>query len=99
MKRLALNMAAVILAPSQFSSFNLTDMNRAKMRTAWQDDPIAWAEIDSLCDLFEAELTLDPTHGADHYYNPIDAHPAWGRGNQFWTETAVIGNHVFGTCP
>jgi spore germination cell wall hydrolase CwlJ-like protein len=91
--------AAVILHPLQFSSFNLTDANRHKMLTAWQDDPAGWGAVDGICELFEAGFTRDPTNGADHYYNPETVQPSWGRGNHFWNETAVIGRHVFGKCP
>jgi len=89
--------ATVILRPRAFSSFNATDKNRPKLLSAWQDDPAGWGAVDAICEL--ANNVVDPTGGANHYYNPDIATPIWGRGHQDWQETWVHGHHVFGRCP
>lgn len=86
----------VMLAPAQFSSFNPGDPNRAKLLTAFVDDPAGWSAADTVATLFEGNATRDPTLGATHFYNPAAAHPAWGRGSIDWQETVVIRNHAFG---
>ena len=91
----------IILHPKRFSSLNADDPNRALLLTACDRDRPAWIVADAICSLFEAGCTTDPTHNANHYYNPkaCDPQPAWGRGSPDWQETAVIGDHVFGRCP
>jgi spore germination cell wall hydrolase CwlJ-like protein len=93
------SMKAVILHPKRFSSFNENDPNRDKLMSAYREDPLQWMVCDVICELHEARVTSDPTVGADHYYNPAVAQPAWGRGAPDWKEGPVIGHHVFGNCP
>jgi len=38
----------------------------------------------------------DPTHGADHYFNPSLASPSW---KDKCEKTETIGNHEFYKCP
>jgi len=88
---------AEILRPWQFSSFNADDPNRPKMMTAAADDPLSWAAIDAICELFELGYTNDPSQGASHYYvEKMKNPPEWGRGHADWKETVVLGRHVFG---
>jgi spore germination cell wall hydrolase CwlJ-like protein len=91
----------IILHPYRFSSLNAGDPNRALLLDAYAREPKTWAVIDTVCSLFESGFTIDPTHGANHYYNPkaCDPQPKWGRGSPDWQETAIIGDHVFGRCP
>jgi N-acetylmuramoyl-L-alanine amidase len=84
------------LRPLQFSCFNANDPNRSAMLQAHSNSPAAWAACDAVCELCEAGLLDDPTHGATHYYRPDVCSPVWGRGHDGWHETAVIGHHVFG---
>jgi spore germination cell wall hydrolase CwlJ-like protein len=89
----------IILHPKRFSSLNQDDPNRGLLLTACDRDRPAWIVADAVCSLFEANVTLDPSRGANHYYNPAVAQPKWGRGDPAWQELAVIGDHVFGRCP
>jgi len=82
------------LRPAQFSSFNLIDVNRARLLLAYKNDPSSWARCETIVELLP--YTTDPTHGADHYYAFDSVTPAWGRGNPAWLETTEIGAHVFG---
>jgi N-acetylmuramoyl-L-alanine amidase len=91
--------AEVILAPHQFSSFDPQNSQRGRLLLSDTLDPRSWAAADAVAALQEAHATVDPTLGADHYYNPSVDHPAWGRGNPEWKETITIGHHVFGNCP
>lgn len=93
------SMKAVVLKPERFSSFNDDDPNRAKMLTAWKDDPQGWDRVNTVCELYEGRGTVDVTEGSNHYYNPGVVQPSWGRGSPDWQEKTVIGHHVFGRCP
>lgn len=86
----------IILARKQFSWTNDGDPNRDQVLDAWKKDPGGWLRADVLAFLLEHGLTIDPSHGATHYYNPHVSQPAWGRGHDGWRELAVIGRHVFG---
>lgn len=87
----------IILAHRQFSWTE--DKQRAKALLAHRLDPTSWERADTVADLIESGDPYDPTNGADHYYNPKVATPAWGRGHPEWHETAQLGNHIFGVCP
>lgn len=98
----------VILAPWQFSIFNANDPNRELLLKAnkWERD--AWIQADAVCELLEAGMTSDPTHGATHYTTAV----LWGRepmnpSKPKWFEApfledgttkelARLGDHVFG---
>lgn len=97
--RKALDEKQAILFPARFSAFNKNDPNRGLMLTAHMEDRPTWKVIDAVCELFEGGDTLDPSLGADHYYNGEQAQPVWGRGHKDWKETRVIGHHIFGVCP
>lgn len=85
------------LRDRQFSCFNPEDPNRAKLLTAWVEDPAAWRVCDAVAELFERVDMIDPTHGASHYYvEKMPNPPAWGRGHKDWRETIIEGAHVFG---
>ena len=84
------------LRPLQFSCFNDDDPNRAKLLTAFKDDPQTWAMVDAVCTLFEQGCTLDPTLGADHYYVEGQVAPPWGAGHPGWKDHGKIGRHRFG---
>jgi spore germination cell wall hydrolase CwlJ-like protein len=87
--------AWVCLAPRQFSCWNESDPNRAKLLMLRDDQcrgqvGVALSVLDG--------LVADPTHGADHYHtiNP----PAWASAwPPDWApsmrETARFGGHVF----
>ena len=83
----------------QFTSFDPRDPNRDKLLVGWKEDPASWAACEAVYDLHDAGLTSDPTHGADHYYNPSIAKPAWGAGSKDWQDRGMIGNHRYGVCP
>lgn len=101
------DMRTVILAPWQFSCFNVNDPNRDKMLVAHKLDPVSWERADTVADLFEAGLTSDPSHGADHYVtlslwnrDALDPEsPQWFEAPLIaatrTTEVARYGHHVF----
>lgn len=97
----------IALAPWQFSCFNENDPNREKLLDLWQTDPASWERADTVADLFESGLTLDPTGGATHYCTrALWDVPRLANGRARWHDsveiasgrtrlTTVIGNHVF----
>lgn len=87
----------VILRRNQFSGFNHGAKDRIWMLAAWKDDPHGWLYVERAIAL--TRIGSDPTHGANHYFNPALATPVWGRGSPFWEEHCVIGHHCFGRCP
>lgn len=83
-------LASVCLWKMQFSCWNTEDVNRVKMATLPEDDPI----LANLKTFLNNALsgTPDPTQGATHYYaasmpNP----PPWAQNKAF----LQIGNHRF----
>lgn len=92
------SMKAEALRRKQFSCFNEDDPNRAGMLFAHSAKPATWAECALVVELFLANVTLDPTKGATHYFvTKMDHPPAWGPGHADWVEHIVIGHHTFGT--
>jgi len=88
-----------ILKPWAFSGFNDVAV-RERMLHAAEKDPAGWAMCVAIFELWQQKgCPVDVTLGADHYYNPDVASPAWGRGHADWEETIVHGHHVFGKCP
>lgn len=101
------NLRGVFLQRAQFSCFNQYDPNRAKLLDLWKSDPVTWERADTVADLFESGLTLDPTMGATHYCTEA----LWGRDDPtlpfHWYSRQEIdagrtvrlrqfGHHVFG---
>lgn len=87
--------AAVCLAPWQFSCWNESDPNRAKLLVLREDQ--CRREIGVASNVLDG-LVPDPTNGADHYHT-IDP-PAWAEAwPPTWApsmrETARFGGHVF----
>jgi spore germination cell wall hydrolase CwlJ-like protein len=67
----------VILKPLQFSIFNATDPNQHKLKEPLRyDSQDAWEECAIAAQLVYADLVLDPTHGADHYFSGEKV-PSW----------------------
>lgn len=91
-----LTVGKVILKPLQFSWTMETDPNRVKVMDAWEQDHDGWLKADVIAWLAGHGLTVDPTKGSTHYYNPATASPKWGRGYSGWDERAQIGRHIFG---
>jgi hypothetical protein len=71
-----------IAAPGQFMGYN----PRSQALGEAQLGPIL-ANIDPVI----SGQAPDPTHGADHFYNPALANPSWGQGQQ----GQDIGHHRF----
>lgn len=98
----------VILAPWQFSSFNMDDPNREKLLMPVTHSSAAiWTECYDIADSVLRGSTPDPTNGANHYCtvslwnNPTPP----GHKVQWYheieivsertVETARVGRHVF----
>jgi spore germination cell wall hydrolase CwlJ-like protein len=82
--------ASACLRPLQFSCWNATDPNRARLTAVTREDP----QFRIACEVAAAVLDgglADPTNGATHYHE-ASIHPAWAEGQ---TPTARIGRHVF----
>ena len=58
---------AAALQTWQFSCFNFSDPNRAKLLTLWKTDPGTWERADTVLDLLASGYATDPTGGATHY--------------------------------
>jgi hypothetical protein len=98
----------VLLQRAQFSCFNPYDPNRDKLLDLWRSDPVTWERADTVADLFERGLTIDPTLGSTHYSTKAIWGRAGGPGPPFaWYSQAEIdagrtvalalyGSHVFG---
>lgn len=98
---------AEILRPWQFSCFNANDPNRAKLLDAPTIDPASWERADTVVDLFESGLVLDPSRGATHYvvaslWNRDPLNPAsikWFEAPEIAARRTVelvrLGHHVF----
>lgn len=86
-KRWPTTMAAVVLQPWQFSSFNHTDVNATLF-------PVA-TDVNFLrcCEVIDAPGISDPTIGATlyHSYHPGDPHwPAWATQDKFTTQIGAF---------
>ena len=87
------DMSSVITAPKQFSLWNAGDPAGDTARKLDPSSP-AYQKIGSIYDGVMSGQISDPTGGADHYYNPKAASPAWGP--QLAQQNDVtIGNHRF----
>jgi len=71
--------ADVVLAPNQFSGVNGDEWNKF-MNNNLDDNEQGYAkEALRVARQVMGGLVDDPTGGADHYYNPDLASPAWGK--------------------
>ena len=84
-------LAAVCLAPFQFSCWNVGDPNRKLLVALRDDDATLQLAMAALADALEPGAA-DPTHGATHYYADGLEMPGWTAG---LTPTAHIGHHLF----
>lgn len=83
--------AAIVLAPQQFSCWNTDSPRRAVVATAEQRG--VWrACMRAAASAYLFPYDNDPTHGANHFLNPELAHPSWYDRAKV---TVVIGNHAF----
>lgn len=85
----------VIRSPKQFSMWNPGDP-AGPMAMNTPVDSAVYKRAAAIVDLAMSGKLADPTNGADHYYNPNDASPAWGPG---MTNQNKIGSHLFGNTP
>lgn len=106
-----LSLKAIALQPWQFSCFNPNDPNRPALLDLHKSDPISWERADTVCDLFERGLTVEPIKRATHYCTAA----LWGRAPRdpakpLWFEAPEIaagrtrkvaewGHHVFAEAP
>lgn len=79
----------VCLQPWQFSCWNDTDPNHSLLINL-SDDQIALQREIALAVLSGAQV--DPTGGAQYYFNPSVVTPSWANG---MTKMAAIGHHDF----
>lgn len=75
----------------QFSCWDETDPNRAKLLTVTDADP-QFREALTLAGCLVADHLPDLTSGADHYYDWHSKRPAWAQGRFY---KCTIGNHAF----
>lgn len=69
----------VCLKPWQFSSWNKTGPNRAKIMAVKDTDP-QFAVALALADLAFNDELVDVTNGADSYFDTSIALPSWAKG-------------------
>lgn len=95
--RFGKTIAAVCLAPKQFSCWNRDDPTFVRMVTVESPDPAYVAAL-AAAGLVLTERMPDPTLGADHYFTVAAPRegmpwpPAWSRAMK---RTVTIGDHVF----
>lgn len=75
----------------QFSCWNGSDANRAKILTVTNADP-QFREALVLAGCLVADHLPDLTGGADHYYDHRGPVPSWAKGRAY---RCVIGHHTF----
>lgn len=80
----------VCLKPWQFSCWNQTDPNRAKIEAVGMDNRVFRTCV-RIARRAVAGVIADPTGGATHYH-VRDLAPPWSRGR---VPAAEIGGHVF----
>ncbi|WP_395495840.1 cell wall hydrolase [Acetobacter sp. KSO5] len=85
------DVAGVCQAYAQFSCWDATDPNRAKLLTVTNADP-QFREALVLAGCLMADHLPDLTGGADHYYDRRGATPYWAKGAFY---RCTIGNHAF----
>lgn len=85
------SIASVCQAPAQFSCWNASDPNRAKLLAVTAADP-QFAAAQKIAAAATQGTLLDITEGADHYYAAAIPAPAWAKGR---TPTIQIGRHLF----
>ncbi|MBI1775213.1 MAG: cell wall hydrolase [Proteobacteria bacterium] len=83
--------ASACTAPRQFSCWNASDPNRAKLLAVTAIDP-QFHDATRIAEETIGGARADPTNGADHYFEKSIPVPDWARGK---TPTATIGHHVF----
>ena len=94
----------VITSPSQFSAFNKNDPNRAyienPLHTGKAIDKEAWEHAFQIAEKVVKNEILDPTQGANHYYDDSINPPPWAKDkepcfsityiNQFGKQTKIF---------
>lgn len=89
-KRWPNTLAEVCGQPYQFSCWNKSDPNRAKMQAVTEADP-QFAKARAIATVAAMGKLNDPTNGANHYHHKAVA-PPWSKGQ---TPVAKIGQHHF----
>jgi spore germination cell wall hydrolase CwlJ-like protein len=89
-KRFRATIREICQQPWQFSCWNASDPNRAKILAASSADPVFADCIEVARRVLDDEAD-DPTHGAD-FYCVSSLTPNWARGHQ---PCAKIGRHSF----
>ncbi|WP_281700679.1 cell wall hydrolase, partial [Acetobacter malorum] len=85
------DVAGVCQAHAQFSCWDATDPNLAKLLTVTNAEP-QFREALVLAGCLVADHLADLTGGADHYYDHRGPVPSWAKGRAY---RCVIGHHTF----
>lgn len=85
------DIAGACQAHAQFSCWDATDPNRAKLLTVTDADP-QFREALTLAGCLVAAHLPDLTNGSDHYYDLRSKRPAWAQGRFY---KCTIGHHAF----
>ena len=83
--------SGVCLQPKQYSCWNKTDGNRAKMLALTTSDAM-FRECLQIAEGVVSGTISDPTRGCDHYYATYIGVPAWARGKSV---DYRVGQHLF----
>lgn len=81
----------VCTAYAQFSCWNLTDPNRAKLEAVTDADAVFEQDLEIAASIIDGSQP-DITNGATHYYATSISAPSWSHG---MTVTATIGKQIF----
>lgn len=85
------SVVTVCQRPYQFSCWNLSDPNRAKIIALDSSDPYFATALRVARRAVYGQLGKDITQGATHYHT-ADVRPVWARGQ---TPITIIGRHKF----
>lgn len=87
-------LSAVCQKPFQFSCWNPSDPNRARLNNPKTREKGDYLAILKICtEVMAADASADITKGADHYCtSAVVRYTRWARGR---TPVMVIGNHHF----
>ena len=78
-KRFGETLEDVVYAPNQFSGVNSEEWKKVEKGNLTKEEEIIFNQFKDISKGVIMGNIIDPTGGADHYYNPELADPSWGK--------------------